>query len=141
MLSKSERPWNRLLAPASEPLLTKPTEVSKAIAQLKVGKALGPNGVLNSALRNLHRIAVTFLTTVFNGVLKWQYYTTVWKHAHMISLLKLVKDPVLPSSYRPISLLGIVSSLKRMCFLRSWQRLTVKAFLGRSSSGFVLGST
>ena len=46
------------LAPASEPLLTNPTDVSKAIAELKVGKAPGP------------RKAVTFLTKVFNGVLK-----------------------------------------------------------------------
>ena len=50
------------LAPASEPLLTNPTEVSKAIAELKVGKAPGPNGVPNRALRNLPRKAVTFLT-------------------------------------------------------------------------------
>ena len=32
------------LAPVSEPLLTNPTEVSKAIAEVKVGKAPGPNG-------------------------------------------------------------------------------------------------
>ena len=50
------------LALVSEPLLTKPTEVSKA--ELKVGKAPGPNGVLNRALRNLPQKAVTFLTKV-----------------------------------------------------------------------------
>ena len=62
------------LAPASEPLLTNPTAVSKAIAELKVGKTTGPNGVPNRALKNLLRKAVTFLTKVFNGVLKWQHY-------------------------------------------------------------------
>ena len=41
------------LAKASESLLTNPTEFSKAIAELKVGKATGPNGVPNRALRNL----------------------------------------------------------------------------------------
>ena len=56
------------LAPAREPLLTNLTEVSKAMAELKVGKAPGPNGVPNRALRNLPRKAVTFLTKVFNGV-------------------------------------------------------------------------
>ena len=55
------------LAPASEPLLTNPTEVFKAIAELKVGKAPGPNGVPNRTLKNLPRKAVTFLTKVFNG--------------------------------------------------------------------------
>jgi hypothetical protein len=95
-------------APASEPLLTSPTEVSKAIVELKVGKALGPNGVPNRALRNLPRKAVTFLMKVFNGVLKWQHYPAVWKHTCVISLLKPGKDPALPSSYRPISLLDTV---------------------------------
>ena len=57
------------LAPASETLLRNPTEVFKAIAELKVGKASGPNGVPNRALRNLPRKAVTFLRKVFNGVL------------------------------------------------------------------------
>ena len=33
------------LAPASEPFLTNPTQVSKVIAVLKVGKAPGTNGV------------------------------------------------------------------------------------------------
>ena len=58
------------LAPESELLLTNPTEVSKAIAEPKVGKAPGPNGVPKRALRNRPRKAVTFLTKVFNGVLK-----------------------------------------------------------------------
>jgi hypothetical protein len=40
-------------APASEPTLTTPTEILKAIKGLKVGKALGPNGIPNSVLRHL----------------------------------------------------------------------------------------
>ena len=65
----------------------------------------------NRALRNLPRKAVTFLTKVFNGVLKWQYYLVVWKHACVISLLKPRKDPALPSSNRPITLLNTVGML------------------------------
>ena len=96
-------------APASEPPLTNSTEVSKAIADLKAGKAPRPNGaVSNRALGNLPRKAVTFLMKVFDGVLKWQHYPAVWKHARVISLRKPGKDPMLPSSYRPISLLDTV---------------------------------
>ena len=98
-------------APTSELLLTNPTEVSKAIAEVKVGKAPGPNGVSNRALRNLPQKSVIFLTKVFNAVLKWQHYPAVWKHARMISLLKPGKYSALPSSYRPISLLDTVGKL------------------------------
>ena len=91
------------LALVSEHLLINPTEDSKTIAELKVGKAPRPIGVPNRALRNLSRKAVTFLTKVFNGVLKWEHYPAVWKHARVISLLKSGKIPALPSSYIPIS--------------------------------------
>ena len=63
------------------------------------------------ALRNLPPKAVTFLTKVFNGVLKWQHYPVVWKHARVISLLKPGKDPALPSSYSPVSLLDPIVKL------------------------------
>ena len=48
------------LATASEPLLTNPTGVSKAIAEFKLGKTPGPNGVPNRALRNLPRKSSKF---------------------------------------------------------------------------------
>ena len=67
--------------------------------------------MLNRALKNLPRKAITFPTKVFNAVLKWQHYPAVWKHSRVISLRKLGKDPTLPSSYRPISLLDTVGKL------------------------------
>ena len=99
------------LSPTSEPQLTTLAEVSKAVRELKVGKAPGPNGVPNTALRHLPDRALTFLTVVFNAVLRLQYYPSVWKHARVISILKPGKDPTLPSSYRPISLLDTVGKL------------------------------
>jgi hypothetical protein len=95
------------LAPSREPLLTNPMEISKAIAELKVGKAL----------RNLSRKALIFLTKVFNAVLKLQHYPAVWKHSRVISLLKPGKDPKLSSSYRFISLLDTVGKLFEMILL------------------------
>jgi len=41
------------LIPASEPKLTDPDEVHEAIRGLKVGKAPGPNGIPNRALKHL----------------------------------------------------------------------------------------
>jgi hypothetical protein len=90
-------------APASEPTLTTPSEVIKAIKGLKVGKAPGPNGIPNRVLRHLPKRAIAFLTKVFNAVLRRQYFQPVWKHARVLPILKPGKDPTQPSSYRPIN--------------------------------------
>jgi hypothetical protein len=98
-------------APASEPKLTSPSEVIESIKGLKVGKAQGPSGVPNRALRNLPKRAITFLMKLFNAVLRRQYIPQAWKHARVVSSLKQGKVPTLPSSYRPISLLDTVGKL------------------------------
>ena len=41
------------LIPASEPKLTNPDKVHEAISGLKVGRAPGPNGIPNRALKHL----------------------------------------------------------------------------------------
>jgi hypothetical protein len=61
-------------APESEPNLTGPSEVQHVIRDLKVGKAPGPDGIPNRVLRRLPLRAVTFLTKVFNAVLRRQYF-------------------------------------------------------------------
>jgi hypothetical protein len=70
-------------APASELKLTSPSEVLQAIRGLKVGKAPGPNGIPNRVLRHLPKRAITFLTKVFNAVLRRQYFPSAWKHARV----------------------------------------------------------
>ena len=55
-----------LQTPASEPKLTNPDEVREAIRGLKVGKAPGPNGIPNSALKHLPMRAVLLLVQICN---------------------------------------------------------------------------
>ena len=55
--------------PASEPKLTNPDEVHEAIRGLKVGKAPGPNGIPNRALKHLPQRAVSLLVRIFNAIL------------------------------------------------------------------------
>ena len=50
-----------LQTPASEQKLTNPDEVREAIRGLKVGKAPGPNGIPNRALKHLPMRAVLLL--------------------------------------------------------------------------------
>ena len=98
-------------APAREPKLTNPAEEQDAIRGLKVGKAPAPTGIPNRALKHLPQRAVSLLLAIFDAVLLEQYFPSVWKHARNISILKPGKDPALPSSYRPISLLDTIGKL------------------------------
>jgi hypothetical protein len=97
--------WAYSFAPTGEPKLSNPTEVQDAIQGLKVGKAPGPNGIPNRALKH-HPLSVVFLPVVLFNTISWtQYLAAAWKHALMFSILKQGKDPALSSSYWPISLL------------------------------------
>jgi hypothetical protein len=98
-------------APASKPNLTNPMEVQDAIRSLKVGKAPGPNGLPNRALKHIPQRAINLVVALFNPALLAQYFQPVWKHARVISIPKHGKDPSLPSSYRPISLLNRIGKL------------------------------
>jgi hypothetical protein len=62
-------------------------------------------------MRHLPKRAITFLTKVFNAVLRRQYFPPVRKHARVLPILKPGKGPTQPSSYRPISLLDTVGKL------------------------------
>jgi len=62
-------------------------------------------------LKYLPQRAVSLLVQIFNAVLLTHHFPSVWKHARVISILKPGKDPALPSSYRPISLLDTIGKL------------------------------
>jgi hypothetical protein len=95
-------------APSSETTLTNPDEVHDAMRGLKVRKAPGLNGIPNRALKHLSQRAVLLLVQIFNAIFLTHHFPSLWKHARVISILKPGKDPALPSSYRPISLLDVV---------------------------------
>ena len=99
------------MAPASEPNLTNPEEVQDAIRGLKVSEAPGLNGIPNRALKHLTQRAVSLLVLICNAILLTHHFPTAWNHARVISILKQGKDPALPSSYRPISLLDTIGKL------------------------------
>jgi len=105
------------LIPSSEPKLTNPDEVHEAIRGFKFGKAPGPNGITNRALKHLPQRAVSLLAQIFNAILLTHHFPSLWKHARVISIFKLGKDPALPSSYRPISLLDTLGKLSEKIIL------------------------
>ena len=99
------------LTPAIENELTTPDNVHEAIRGLKFSKAPGPKGIPNRAFKHLPQRKVSFLAQVFNAVLHTHHFPQVWKHAQVVCILKPEKDPVLPSSFRPISLLDTIGKL------------------------------
>jgi hypothetical protein len=124
-------------APASEPTLTTPSEVIKAIKGIKFGKSPGPNGIPKRVLRHLPKRAITTLTKVLNAVLRMQYFPPVWKHARVLPILKAGKDPTQPSSYRPISLLDTVGKLfEKNLLTRVLRELNKRGLLRDEQFGF-----
>jgi hypothetical protein len=124
-------------APASEPKLTSPSGVLQFIRGIKVGKTPGPNGFPNKVPRHLHKRAITYLTKLFNAVLRRQYFPSAWKHARVLSILKPGKDPMLPSSYRPINLLDTVGKFfEKILLARVLREVNERGFLGDEQFGF-----
>jgi hypothetical protein len=122
---------------ASEPMLTNPMEVQDAIWGLKFGKAPAPNGLPNRALKILPQHATCSLVALFNAALRAQYFPPVWKHARVISILKPGKDPSLPSSYRPISLLDMMGKLfERLLRSRILSEVSGRGLLRDEQFGF-----
>ena len=59
--------------------------------------------IVGYSLARFH--SVSLLVLIFNSILLTHNFPTLWKRAWVISTFKLGKDPAMPSSYRPISLL------------------------------------
>jgi hypothetical protein len=125
------------MTPASEPKLTNPDEVQDVIRGLKVSKALGPDGIPNRALKHLLQRAVSLLAQIFNAILLTHHVPTMWKHAQVISILKPGKDPALPSSYQPISLLDTIGKiLERILLARILHEVSKRDLLRDEQFGF-----
>jgi hypothetical protein len=125
------------MAPASELKLTKPDEVQEAIRGLKVSKAPGQNGIPNTDLKHLPQRAVNLLVLIFNTILLTHHFPTAWKHARVIFILKPGKDPALPSSYRPISLLDTIGKLfEKILLVRILYEVNLRVLMRDEQFGF-----
>lgn len=85
--------------------------LQKTCSALNNKTSSGPDGIPNIVLKNLDAKFIHLLTIVFNNIINNSYYPKNWKIAKVIPILKKDKDPTIPSSYRPISLLSNLSKL------------------------------
>jgi hypothetical protein len=123
-------------APASEPTLTTSSEVIEAIKGLKVGKALGPNIIPNRVLRHLPERAITFLTKVFNAVLRRQYFPPVWKHARVLPILKPRKAPSSPLPTDPCLLDTVGKLFQKILLTMVLREVNERGLLRDEQFGF-----
>ena len=100
--SSTDFPYN---LPISE------NEVRQTISTRSKKSAPGVDQISPAMLHNLNDKAIIHLTSLFNRVLQTSTFPPMWKIAEVIPLLKPSKDPSLPLSYRPISLLSALGKI------------------------------
>ena len=91
--------------------LTSPYEVKRKILSLKPRSAPGEDGITSTMLRNLYRKSLSYLTRLFNHLLRRGLFPNTWKRAKVIPIPKPNQPASDPNSYRPISLLSTVGKL------------------------------
>lgn len=93
-------------------------EVKKEISNLKNKKAPGFDLITAEILKQLPKKAIVFITILYNACLRLQYFPAIWK----VSIINMIKKPGKPphevSSYRPISLLSILSKILEKIILK-----------------------
>lgn len=94
------------------------SEVSNEIKKLKLDKAPGYDLITAKALKELPSEAISALTFIYNACIVRSFVPTQWKVAE----IKMIQKPGKPSeqveSYRPISLLPILSKVLEKLFLK-----------------------
>lgn len=95
-----------------------PPEIWKTVRALDLHKAPGFDLITAEVLRELPKKAIVYLTSLFNGMLRTSCFPLLWKVSRIIMVPKHGKDQFLVSSYRPISLLPVLSKLFEKLLLK-----------------------
>jgi hypothetical protein len=113
------------------------TEVRAAINHLRPNKAPGYDLITGRILKELPDIGIRAIAQIFNSVLRTGYFPGHWKVSQIITVLKPGKPAEEAKSYKPISLLPILSKLFENLFLTRIQpTLQEKRILPDPQFGF-----
>lgn len=86
-------------------------ELAWAIKTMKNKKAPGFDLITKEVLIQLPKKALVFITSLFNAIFRVQYFPDMWKVSIISMIHKPGKPPDNVTSYRPISLLPILSKV------------------------------
>lgn len=138
--AKVESFLNDPILPPNDDELTNIDEVTATLKSLKTKKAPGIDGLKNVILKHLPASAIVFLVFLINQMMKFALYPTSWKTASVTPVLKPGKSPTNPLSYRPISLLSLLSKLvERIIANRLRHELKAKRLIPDDQFGFKPG--
>lgn len=93
-------------------------DVNIAISKLKSKKAPGYDLITNKVIKELPEVAIRFITQLFNAVMRLGFFPPQWKVAEIKMIHKPGKPTSYPKSYRPISLLPMLSKLMEILFVQ-----------------------
>lgn len=94
------------------------SEIQEQIKLLQNKKSPGNDNIDNRTLKALPKIAIDYLTLLFNKMIKIGHFPRQWKHAIIKMLHKPGKPSEQLSSYRPISLLSGISKIFESLILK-----------------------
>lgn len=93
------------------------SEIKEVISKQKNKRVPGPARISMVSVKHLPDECLFALTNIINSILTLGYFPSAWKKAEVVMIAKPGKDPVFPSSYRPISLLSHVSKISEAVIL------------------------
>ena len=113
------------------------SEVLREIKHSKTHKAPGYDLIVGEVLKHLPKKALVLLTTIYNSMLRLCYFPIQWKFAQIIMVAKSGKPPTDPTSYRPISLLPLLSKIfERLLLTRLKQIVPFRYLIPEHQFGF-----
>ena len=77
----------------------------------KSKKSPGYDGINGKLLKELPLKAIIYLRNLFNAIMQTKHFPATWKVAEIIAIAKPNKDASQATSYRPISLLPVLSKI------------------------------
>ena len=92
-------------------IVVTPKMVKKAISELDLSKAKGPDGIPVVVLKNCEPELSSILAKLFNLCLKESCFPDCWKVSYTVPAFKKDGERSNPKDYRPISLLSVVSKV------------------------------
>lgn len=114
-----------------------PADVRREIKQINSHKAPGHDLIVGEILKHLPRKALVLLTTIYNSMLRLCYFPVQWKHAQVIMIAKPGKPPNETTSYRPISLLPLMSKIfEKLLLNRIKDTLPIEDLIPAHQFGF-----